>query len=1292
MAIQDFAYGGLLDEMAYQPLQIVLPPGLAEMSPQQKAQVYNQFIAQGFSNDQIRQAVESQFGQQTNENWSALQNLASGLLTPQQPTNRPKAVLFGDSMSEFVGYNADGSPNGKYGASVADVIGNNLGISVTNLATGGETSNEALRGGSKFGAFADYIAQNRPEYAIIRYGAADAIKNKDPNITLQSVQQMVDIARANGVTPIIVGVSELYGSQNSKTGNIAGYIDPQAEQRAAQINAGLSRIAANNGVSFTDVRSLTSAGNGDLLDGVHTNVEFGKKMADAISSSIAEQRVIEGIRVPDLPSNVTQLSAQEKGRLYNQLIDQGYTDAQIRTAAKLQSDENWDALKRVAAEVKNTTPAQIERQTALSANVAEAPVISPPRQAAQATQMVAQPAPKDLTEFVFSRMSPAEMNAYTMLRESGVNEMLPLTTIDGKSYFQNSDGSIVEIERTGPTGANQTIYSAGGEVVERAELPNYGATSYSDIIGNAAIAAITGGMFGPAGAGLLSAPSAAALGSGLTTLGRTGDIKQALQGAAVGALGAYGAEQVINTLNNLSYNTAFAAADAAQLANQGLDAAAIAQNLSTYVDPATAATLANTAANQAFALADATQLTQQGLSVDQVTQVLQSGGVNPGVAASAAQAAADGVTELSATDVVSNIRFQPQQQVTQQGLLTPESVTVTGERLPSAVANVPGVASGLLSTATPVAQQSTQRVEVAAQPEQPAPFTFTGTRILPSDISARSTAEKAQLYNQLRDQGYTDQQVRVIAERELGPTATQGWEYLISAADALRPQQVQVTAPAQQQITPDIASNILSSLTGQPISVAGSTQQVQVTGEAPQQISQADAAAVLSSVIGQQVTVTAAPVAPPSAAEQVGGLLAQTVPVTAAPVAAPAAAPEQVGGLLGQVIPTQTVPVAAPVAPAPAVAPETVGGIAGAVLPVQTVPVSAAPIPAPAPIPEQVGGLLGTVIPPQSVPVTAAPIPSTATPETVGAVAGAVLPTQTVPVTSTPITAEITPEIAGSILTALTGSPVSVGAPQTVEVTGQGPGQNVTPEVAAAILSSVVGQTVTVTGTPERAPQTPIIPAPTPIVPPVVTAPPTPVAPPQTVPVVAPPAPVVAPPIVPVVTPPVAPPQQVTVEDRYVPPPAPAPTIPVVPTQSVTVGGTTIPTATATIPSTTGAIAGGAGGMGGAGGSATASNQLNVGLLDAAAMAALLSGINAIVNRPSEPTGFDQAYANLITGAGRPSFSQQPFTPYSNFFQIQPTTVYNPFATTAPFGAGRFGAVNQPITLPRPVTTTGGLL
>lgn len=49
-------------------------------------------------------------------------------------------------------------------------------------------------------------------------------------------------------------------------------------------------------------------------------------------------------------------------------------------------------------------------------------------------------------------------------------------------------------------------------------------------------------------------------------------------------------------------------------------------------------------------------------------------------------------------------------------------------------------------------------------------------------------------------------------------------------------------------------------------------------------------------------------------------------------------------------------------------------------------------------------------------------------------------------------------------------------------------------------------------------------------------------------------------------------------------------------------------------------------------------------------------------------------------------FDGSKFVPYSNYFQIAPTDVYNYFATTAPFGAGRFGAVAQPITVP------GGLL
>jgi len=215
-------------------------------------------------------------------------------ITPFKPT----AVVFGDSMSGAVGYNpADNKPDIKYGVTVADVLANNLGVDVYNLASGGETSNEALSPIGKHGGFENYITQYQPQYAILRYGAADAIRNKDGiQSTIDSMTQMVDTALKNGTVPVIVGVSELYSNPNDKTGFIIDYIDPGAEARANQINDFLRNLAIQKGVPFIDVRGLVQAGQGDLFDGVHANVEFGKKMADAISGAISTLGIIPGAK------------------------------------------------------------------------------------------------------------------------------------------------------------------------------------------------------------------------------------------------------------------------------------------------------------------------------------------------------------------------------------------------------------------------------------------------------------------------------------------------------------------------------------------------------------------------------------------------------------------------------------------------------------------------------------------------------------------------------------------------------------------------------------------------------------------------------------------------------------------------------------------------------------------------------------------------------------------------------------------------------------------------------------
>lgn len=179
-------------------------------------------------------------------------------------------------------------------------------------------------------------------------------------------------------------------------------------------------------------------------------------------------------------------------------------------------------------------------------------------------------------------------------------------------------------------------------------------------------------------------------------------------------------------------------------------------------------------------------------------------------------------------------------------------------------------------------------------------------------------------------------------------------------------------------------------------------------------------------------------------------------------------------------------------------------------------------------------------------------------------------------------------------------------------------------------------------------------------------------------------------------------PQNVEVVDRSFQSQTFAPVIPVTPTQTVNVDGRGVQTATANI----GPVAGGAATIGP--GAVTSTNQvtvsptnkINLSLLDAAAITALMGGINSLLGPGDQAPVVDQAALDAIINAPRPIYPRgtMPGTPGmggmpgvggfmpggapGGFYRIAPTGVYNPFATAAPFGAGRFGATAQPITLP----------
>lgn len=142
--------------------------------------------------------------------------------------------------------------------------------------------------------------------------------------------------------------------------------------------------------------------------------------------------------------------------------------------------------------------------------------------------------------------------------------------------------------------------------------------------------------------------------------------------------------------------------------------------------------------------------------------------------------------------------------------------------------------------------------------------------------------------------------------------------------------------------------------------------------------------------------------------------------------------------------------------------------------------------------------------------------------------------------------------------------------------------------------------------------------------------------------------------------------RQVQVEDRLIPTITTAPTIPVKTTESVQVEGKRepVPTATALVPAA-------------AAGVTAPAQPTTITAKDAALAGLLLAGAGSLGGggQPGEPVS-GPISGVIPTYPGRGSY-QMP-----GLFQIAPTDVYDPFATVAPFGAGRFGAVNQPITLP----------
>lgn len=211
--------------------------------------------------------------------------------------------------------------------------------------------------------------------------------------------------------------------------------------------------------------------------------------------------------------------------------------------------------------------------------------------------------------------------------------MQQVTLPDGRTLNVYPDGTAQEF-----TSDNRVkVYNQSGDVILNQTQEEYARPGYLTPVVNALMAAAGGAVLGPAGAGLLSTPAAAAAGAGGTTLARGGDVESALKAAALAGLTAYGAQGLLG----------------------GGETAGAQQALE-------------------LSLADdISQLAQQGLSQNQIANIISQGyGVDPFAAAEAVTSALSSVAPSAATQTVN---------VSGTGLLNPAIV-------PSAVGSLASMA------------------------------------------------------------------------------------------------------------------------------------------------------------------------------------------------------------------------------------------------------------------------------------------------------------------------------------------------------------------------------------------------------------------------------------------------------------------------------------------------------------------------------------------------------------------------------------------------------------------------
>ena len=255
----------------------------------------------GYNSDEAAQLFNKTYGTNyTSEDYKRELNNA-GL----QKVDNPQLAVFGDSISAAMGFNQNekGDPyaDTSKGQNLAQYLGSNLKVYSANNSLGGSTTQDSLQGTPisfngqqlplKYGNFADYITQHKPETAVLRFGAADAIKLNDPDTTLKNIENMVNISNQNGTKPVLVGVTPFAKMGDFNAGNINSGITDSMIASADKINEGIKALAEKYKVPFVDIRQVPVP-QGGLVDGVHPSGEYGNAMAQYIADQIKSANVL----------------------------------------------------------------------------------------------------------------------------------------------------------------------------------------------------------------------------------------------------------------------------------------------------------------------------------------------------------------------------------------------------------------------------------------------------------------------------------------------------------------------------------------------------------------------------------------------------------------------------------------------------------------------------------------------------------------------------------------------------------------------------------------------------------------------------------------------------------------------------------------------------------------------------------------------------------------------------------------------------------------------------------------